>query len=238
FDRWGLTSHRALPPLTVVGGGGAGVRREPPATGGMILLLLIMAFMMIEAQRYPAKLHDALAMDEDRESAVNGFVRSLRSYVVLNSVFGLAAAVLNTIVLFALGVDFALLWGVASFLLSFLPNVGFVLALVPPALLALLEFGLARSLMVIVAFTAVNLVVDTVIKPRMVGESLDLSPFVVVISLVFWGWLLGPVGALLAVPLSVGLKFLFEAFDESRWLAHLLSDKSPSADSGPPSAPG
>ncbi len=149
----------------------------------------------------------------------------MRSYVVLNTVFGLAAAIMNTLLLWALGVDFALLWGVLSFLLSFLPNIGFVLALAPPALLALLQFGVARAVMVAIGFIVINTIVDNVIKPRFVGESLDLTPAVIVLSLVFWGWLLGPVGALLAVPLSIATKFLLEAFDDARWLAHLMSDQ-------------
>jgi len=107
------------------------------------------------------------------------------------------------------------------------PNVGFVIALVPPALLALVQFGAGRAALVVAGYVVINFIVDNVIKPRFVGESLDLTPIVVVISLIFWGWLLGPVGALLAVPLSIGAKFLFESFDESRWLAHLMSDRGP-----------
>ncbi len=199
--------------------------------GAFSLLVLIMAFMMIEAVRYPQKIFDAIAASADDNgegstaSELGRFVKSMRSYIVLNTVFGLAAAVLNTVLLWAIGVDFALLWGVLSFLLSFLPNIGFVLALAPPALLALLQFGVARALMVVVGFIVINTIIDNVVKPRFVGESLDLSPAVVVLSLVFWGWLLGPVGALLAVPLSIAVKFLFESFDEVRWLAHLMSDR-------------
>ncbi len=205
--------------------------------GGFSLLILIMAFMMIESVRYPQKLFDATESssdasdDESTASQVDRFVKSMRSYIVLNTVFGLMAAVANTLLLLALGVDFALLWGVLSFLLSFLPNIGFVLALVPPALLALLQFGVARATIVLVGFIVINTLVDNVIKPRFVGESLDLSPAVVVLSLVFWGWLLGPVGALLAVPLSIAVKFLFESFDDVRWLAYLMSD-SGTADEG------
>jgi len=199
--------------------------------GAFSLLVLIMAFMMIEAVRYPQKLFDAI--DKHLESGVadatasglDRFVQSMRSYIVLNTVFGLIAAVANTLLLWALGVDFALLWGVLSFLLSFLPNIGFVLALVAPTLLALLQFGVMKSVFVAVGFIVINTIVDNVIKPRFVGESLDLTPAVVILSLVFWGWLLGPVGALLAAPLSIAVKFLFESFEDVRWLAHLMSDR-------------
>jgi AI-2 transport protein TqsA len=229
FETPGFTSFSVLQPEALMGYAVGLIRRVTTTTGSVVLLILIMAFMMIEGLRYPAKLRDALSMSADATSTLNDFIITMRRYVVINSVFGLVAAVLNTAILLAMGVDFALLWGVASFLLSFLPNIGFMLALIPPALLALLEFGFTRALVVIIAYSAVNLIVDSVIKPRMVGESLDLSPIIVVLSLVFWGWLLGPVGALLAVPLSIAARYLFETFDEVRWLAHLMSDQDPRA---------
>ncbi len=230
FDTSRILSTESLQPGAIVGRALQLVGGITSTAGGFSLLILIMAFMMIESMRYPQKLFDATEASADANDAestagqVDRFVKSMRSYIVLNTVFGLIAAVANTLLLFALGVDFALLWGVLSFLLSFLPNIGFVLALVPPALLALLQFGVAKALMVFAGFIVINTIVDNVIKPRFVGESLDLSPAVVVLSLVFWGWLLGPVGALLAVPLSIAVKFLFESFDEARWLAHLMSD--------------
>jgi AI-2 transport protein TqsA len=240
FDASGLSSAEALQP-------GALVQRALQVVGGITstagtfsLLILIMAFMMIESVRYPQKLFAAIdaKRDADREGAtakqLDRFVTSMRSYIVLNTVFGLLAAVANTLLLWAIGVDLALLWGVLSFLLSFLPNIGFVIALAPPALLALLQLGVPRALMVVVGFIIINTVVDNVIKPRFVGESLDLSPAVVVLSLVFWGWLLGPVGALLAVPLSIAVKFLLESYGEVRWLGYLLSDRdgAPNHESG------
>ena len=104
---------------------------------------------------------------------------------------------------------------------------GFMIALVPPTLMAVVEYGFTRGLIVVIAYTVINFIVDNVIKPRFVGSTLDLSPLIVVVSLVFWGWLLGPMGALVAVPLSIGVKFFFESFEESMWLAHLMSDAGP-----------
>lgn len=231
IDSSRILSTDALQPGAIVSRVMQVVGGVTSMAGAFSLLVLIMAFMMIEAVRYPQKLFDAMTKRPatgDADAAADGldrFVTSMRSYIVLNTVFGLIAAVLNTVLLWALGVDLALLWGVLSFLLSFLPNIGFVLALVPPTLLALLQLGVAKSAMVAVGFIAINTIVDNVIKPRFMGESLDLSPAMVVLSLVFWGWLLGPVGALLAVPLSIAVKFLFESFDDVRWLAHLMSDE-------------
>ena len=219
-----LSSAEALQPEAIVGYIVGFIGGLTSTAGNMAILLLIMVFMMIEAVRYPQKLRAAFHRSETSTSRLDGFVTSMRSYVVINTIFGLIAAVANTILLFALGVDLAILWGVLSFLLSFLPNIGFVIALAPPALLALLQFGVGRALLVVAGFSVINLIVDNVIKPRYVGESLDLSPAVVVISLVFWGWLLGPIGALLAVPFSIAARLLFDSHEESRWIGHLMSD--------------
>ena len=198
------------------------------ATAGTVsLLVLLMAFMMLEAMRYPAKLRSALSSRPEAIERFAHFGESIRSYVSINTIFGLMAAVLDTILLLALGVDFAILWGVLSFVLSFLPNVGFILALIPPALLALVQLGFPRATGVVIGYIAINFISDNIVKPRFVGGRLDLSPLVVVLSLLFWGWLLGPMGALAAVPLSIGLRFLLESFEESRWLAHLMSDAGP-----------
>lgn len=195
--------------------------------GNLFLLVLLMAFMMLEAVRYPQKLQEALSSSPQAIARFSEFGASIRSYVGLNAIFGLAAAVLDTTLLLSLGVDFAILWGVLSFLLSFLPNIGFVIALTPPTLLALVQFGFGRAIAVLAGYVVINFLVDNVIKPRFVGSRLDLSPLVVVLSLVFWGWLLGPMGALVAVPLSIGTRFLFESFEESKWIAHLMSDAGP-----------
>lgn len=195
--------------------------------GNIFLLVLLMAFMMLEAVRYPQKLNEALSSSPAAMQRFTEFGDSIRSYVGLNAIFGLIAAVLDTILLLSLGVDFAILWGVLSFLLSFIPNIGFIIALTPPTLLALVQFGFGRAITVLAGYVVINFLVDNVIKPRFVGSRLDLSPLVVVLSLLFWGWLLGPMGALVAVPLSIGARFLFESFEESRWLAHLMSDAGP-----------
>ena len=229
IDSSRLFSSETLQPGALVGYALRAIRRLTETAGNLAILVLLMAFMMIEAVRYPEKLRDALASSSTAVDRANRFGESMRSYVVINAIFGLIAAVANTALLLALGVDFAVLWGVVSFLLSFVPNVGFLMAMVPPAVLALVQFGFVRAGIVVVGYVVINFAVDTVIKPRFVGESLDLTPIAVVVSLVFWGWLLGPVGALVAVPLSIAAKFLFESFDESRWLAHLMSDRNPSA---------
>ncbi|MHB0963792.1 MAG: AI-2E family transporter [Gemmatimonadaceae bacterium] len=232
FETSNLLDSEALQPQAIVGYALKFIGGITSTAGNLAVLFLIMAFLMIEGVRYPQKLRDAFKASATSTQRLDKFVQSMRSYVVINTIFGLIAGVANTVLLLALGVDLAIFWGVLSFLLSFLPNIGFVLALAPPALLALLQFGVARALMVVAGFTLLNFLIDNVIKPRHVGGSLDLSPAVVVVSLVFWGWLLGPVGALLAVPLTISARLLVESHEESRWVGHLLSDAGPRTESG------
>ncbi len=247
FDTSLLLQAEALQPGAVVGHALRFIRGLGSTFGALGVLVLIMSFMMIEAARYPAKARLAaaatVAPDPDdimftaelsaprrgtgAIARLDRFGKALRDYVVINTVFGLVAGALNTVLLFALGVDFAVLWGVLSFVLSYLPNIGFLLALVPPATLALIQYGPGRAIAVVAAFIAINFVVDNVVKPRFVGESLDLSPAVVLLSLVFWGWMLGMTGALLAVPLTMAARFLLEGNPGTRWAAVLLSDADP-----------
>jgi len=226
FDTKPIFSGDVLRPAGIVQYALKIIRNLTQTAGNLFLLVLLMAFMMLEAIRFPAKLQTALSSSEAMERFTK-FGESIRSYVVINATFGLIAAVIDIILLLVLGVDFAFLWGVFSFLLSFVPNIGFVIALLPPALLALVEYGFTRAMIVVAGYWIINFVVDNVFKPRFVGESIGLSPLVVVMSLLFWGWLLGPMGALVAVPLSIGMKFFFETFQESIWIARMMSDTGP-----------
>jgi predicted PurR-regulated permease PerM len=227
IDTSRLFTTSVFSPSSIVGYALKIVQNVTQTAGNLFLLVLLMAFMMLEAVRYPQKLVEAFSSSPEVIARFAHFSESIRSYVGLNAVFGLAAAFLDTMLLLSLGVDFAILWGVLSFLLSFLPNIGFIIALTPPTLLALVQFGFGRSIAVLAGYIVINFIVDNIVKPRFVGGRLDLSPLVVVISLLFWGWLLGPMGALAAVPLSIGARFLFESFEESRWLAYLMSDAGP-----------
>jgi len=226
MDTSRLLSSETFSPSSLVGYAVRIIRKATQTAGNLVILVLLMAFMMLEAIDFPAKLRSAFASNPDVVESLRGFGESIKSYVLINAVFGLAAAAINTTLLLVLGVDFAFLWGVLSFLLSFVPNIGFIIALVPPTLLALIEFGFTRAAIVLGGYILINFVTDNVIKPKFVGESMGLSPLVVVLSLFFWAWLLGPLGALVAVPLSIGVKFLFESFEESKWIARLMSDRA------------
>jgi predicted PurR-regulated permease PerM len=155
--------------------------------------------------------------------------------VLINGQVGLLVAVVRTGLLLALGVDFALLWGVWSLLLTYVPTIGYPLAVLPPTLLALVDRGPITALMVFVAFGVVNTVVYNLLQPRWAGASLDVSPLVVIVSLFVWGIILGAMGALLAIPLTLMTITLLESSEQTRWLAALMRDRAPTfADTAPP----
>lgn len=131
---------------------------------------------------------------------------------------GISAALL----LWLLGIDFPLLWGLLAFLFNYVPNIGSIIAAVPPALLGWIQFGFSRALMVAAGFLVVNIVFGNIVEPKFMGRGLGLSTLVVFVSLVFWGWVFGPVGMLLSVPLTMSVKIALETNEDTRWAAVLL----------------
>lgn len=181
------------------------------AFGNMVLTLFIFAFMLggLWEMERRASLR---ARDHSRLAAqFMEFSDTLRGYMGVRAVLGLAAALLDYLVLLVLGVEHALLWGVLSFLLSFVPNIGFTLSMLPPMLLALLAGGWVDAVIVFVAYQVINTVIDNVIGPRFVGKQMNISALVSFLSVIFWAWLLGPTGAILAVPLTVLVRDLAES---------------------------
>ena len=132
-----------------------------------------------------------------------------------------------------------LIWGLLAFITNYIPNIGFVIGLVPPAILALLEGGAGLFLIVIVSYSLINVVIQTIIQPKVVGDAVGLSTSITFTSLVFWTWVLGPLGALLAIPLSLLLKALLIDVDrDTVWVRPLISGLASDApDPAPPRTP-
>src|SRR5918995_1599565 len=150
--------------------------------------------------------------------------RATRQYIVVSTVFGLIVALLDVAALYWLDVPLPWLWGLLAFITNYIPNIGFVLGLVPPALLALLQGGVRQAVLVVIAYTVINLVIQSLIQPKFVGDAVGLSITLTFLSLVFWSFIIGPLGALLAVPLSLLAKaLLVDADPDSRWLIPLIA---------------
>jgi AI-2 transport protein TqsA len=194
----------------------------------LLFILTVLLFLAFDSARV-----DRLAVGARRHrphlvDAMSSFARGTRSYLGVSAVFGLIVAVIDTGLLWALGIPGAFVWGVLAFVTNFIPNIGFVIGVVPPALIGALEGGPPLMLAVIVVYSLVNVVIQSVIQPRYVGHAVGLSTTLTFLSLVFWAWVLGPLGALLAVPMSLFFKaVLVEADPRARWMDPLISGRPP-----------
>jgi predicted PurR-regulated permease PerM len=187
----------------------------------IVTLLAFLAFDSAKTERLAAgaRRHRPYLVD-----ALASFARGTRSYLGVSAVFGLIVAVIDTALLYLLGVPGAFVWGVLAFVTNFIPNIGFIIGIIPPALIALLEGGPSLMIEVIVLYCLVNLVLQSFIQPRYVGVSVGLTTSLTFLSLMFWTWVLGPVGALLAVPMSLLFRaILIEADPDGAWRLPLVS---------------
>ena len=189
----------------------------------LITVLLFMAFDTDSTRRSLTTLGDRFP---DPVAALDNFARGTRSYMGVSASFGLVVAVIDGVALYLLDVPGAFVWAVLAFVTNFIPNIGFIIGVIPPALIALLDSGPGLMVTVIVVYSVINFVIQSIIQPRVVGDSVGLSPTLTFLSLVFWTWVVGPVGALLAVPFSLLTKsLLVEADPRGRWALPLISGK-------------
>jgi AI-2 transport protein TqsA len=199
--------------------------RFTDAATTLLLLLSALVFMVLESAGFGRRL--ALVAEEKPHLpiALGLFASGTRSYLLVSTVFGALVAVGDGIGLALLGVPAAALWGVLSFITNYVPNIGFVLGLVPPALLALLAGGWGDLIAVVVLYAVLNFIIQTLVQPRFVGDSVGLSTTVTFIALLFWGWVMGALGALLAIPLTLLVKALLVDVDpRGHWLDVLLRE--------------
>ncbi len=194
------------------------------------LILLTVIFILLEASSFPAKLH---AVSDRGHASLAGFEKftdNVQRYMAIKTIVSLVTGIFIAIWLAVIGVDYPLLWGLLAFLFNYIPNVGSILAAFPAVLLALLQLGVGSALWSGLGYLVVNIVMGQMIEPRFMGRGLGLSTLVVFVSLVFWGWVLGPVGMFLSVPLTMTVKIALESSDETRWIAILLGPELPPAD--------
>lgn len=213
------------------------------AFSNLVFLLLVAAFMVLDSTQFARRFAEATPGREGVVSALAGFARGTRSYLVVSTVFGLIVAAFDTVLLWAVGVPLPLLWGLLAFITNYIPNIGFVIGVVPPALLALLEGGPRLMIIVIVAYSVINFVIQSVIQPKYVGDAVDLSLSLTFLSLIFWAFVIGPIGAILAIPLTLLVKALLLDVDpDTRWISGLISSGAgpprPAAADGPATAGG
>lgn len=191
--------------------------------GNVFLLLLTVVFMLSEGKIFAKKLHIAFDDSARTEKNLEHFLTMVNQYMAIKTAVSLATGLIIGSVLWGMGVQFYILWALLAFLLNYIPNIGSIIAAVPAVILTFLQLGIGYASVVIGLFVGVNMIMGNVIEPRFMGRSLGLSTLVVFLSLIFWGWLLGMVGMLLSVPLTMILKIALENSEGGRWFAILLS---------------
>ncbi|MDH3680728.1 MAG: AI-2E family transporter [Acidimicrobiia bacterium] len=195
------------------------------------LLLATIFFTADDSSKFQRSLRYVADQRPAVVEALNHFAAATRSYFLVSSIFGLIVAIFDVVALLVLGIPLALVWGILSFITNYIPNVGFVIGLIPPALLAFVQGGWTLSLWVIVIYSVINVVIQSVIQPKFVGDAVGLSATLTFLSLIFWSWVIGPLGALLAVPLTLLAKALLIDIDPAaRWATALITLEEPPPD--------
>jgi AI-2 transport protein TqsA len=207
----------------------AGVARSALSTitSGLSLLALIAAlvfFVVFDAAGFGERIETIRSYRPRIAEGLEDFAQGTRKYWIVTTVFGFIVAVLDVVALLIIGVPLAFTWGVLAFVTNYIPNVGFLIGLVPPALIALLDGGIGRAIAVLVVYVVINIVVQTLIQPRFTGDAVGISPTVAFLSLIFWAYLLGVLGALLAVPATQFVKSLLVDHSTSgQWFGAFLN---------------
>ncbi len=187
------------------------------------VILFYVIFMLVEATTFQKKIKVAFHDNENAYGYFSRVMSSLQYYLVIKTQINLITGAFVAGTLWLIGLDFALLWGFVAFLLNYIPNFGSIIAAIPAVVLAFIQFGPGWTLLLIIGiYLGVNIFVGYVLEPKMMGQGLGLSALVVLIAVVFWGWVLGPIGLILSVPITVTLKIFMESYDGSRWLAIML----------------
>jgi predicted PurR-regulated permease PerM len=189
------------------------------------IVVLVAIFILLEGSALPDKVSRLPGFSSAGWAHLTRIVADLRRYMFLKTVMSLLTGVLVSLWLLLLGVDFPILLGVLAFALNYIPAIGSIVAALPGILLAFIEFGLGTSMISALGYVAINVGVSNGLEPRYLGNGLGLSPLVVIVSVLFWGWVLGPMGMLLSVPLTLSLKIALESDEGTRWLAVLMGGR-------------
>ncbi len=186
------------------------------------LILFSVVFILFEATDFPDKVRRAFGHKTMALEHFQSFSDSVQRYLLIKTLVSFGTGIFAGIALTIIGVDYAILWGLIAFVLNFIPNIGSIIAAIPPMLIAMIQLGPMSSLLVAGLYVVINTLFGNVVEPRYLGRSLGLSTLVVFLSLVFWGWVFGPVGMLLSIPLTMVVKIGLENSERHRWLAVLL----------------
>jgi predicted PurR-regulated permease PerM len=191
----------------------------------IFLIIFTMVFILLEASSVETKVAAAFGRSTQSLQRPRVFLANLGRYLGIKTVVSMATGLAAGLLTWALGIDFPLLWAMLAFLLNYVPTIGSIIAAVPAVLMALVQLGPAEASATAIGFVAINMVFGNIIEPRLMGYGVGISPLIVFIGLVFWGWVFGPVGMLLSVPLTMTLKLALESDKRTRWIAILIGSE-------------
>ncbi|MDX2138494.1 MAG: AI-2E family transporter [Chloroflexota bacterium] len=194
--------------------------------GNLLLVFLILVYMLLDAPNLPRRLRAVLPPGSRWLEKAGLFINSVQRYMILRTVFGAVIAIIQTIVMLIIGVDFAVQWGVLSLITNYIPNIGFVLGVIPPVAVTLLEKGPLLAVVLLVVYSVVNNIIESFVAPRFMADDLGITSLFIFLSLIFWTWVLGAAGALLAVPLTLLVKImLLDGEEGTEGVVAVISEK-------------
>jgi AI-2 transport protein TqsA len=219
-------STEIIAPSAIVDLIGSTLGRIASILSNVFLVVLIMVFILAEATQFPEKFRAVLGNRGDlgRFTKITG---EIQEYLLIKTLVSLATGISIGLWAWIMGLDFPILLGLIGFALNYVPTIGSIIASIPAMLLALIQFGPGHALIVLLGYLVINIVFGNLIEPNLLGRRLGISTLVVLLSLVFWAWVWGPVGALLAVPLTMVVKIMLENTQDLRWIAILLGKGVP-----------
>ena len=212
----------AVKPSALAGALGAVLGGVADFLSDIFIILLITLFLLAEGPAMMSRLRASVDSDHPQLETMMTFGHSVVRQLGLRALVNLFTAAGVVVLLWVLGVDFPVMWGILTFFLSFIPWIGLPIAVAPAVVLALAEYGVERALLVIAGVVVINVVAENVLSPMLMGRGLSLSPTVLFVGFIFWAWLLGGPGAFLAAPLTIFVALIFQTFPETRWIASLM----------------
>lgn len=221
-----LEKVRRIDPQQVVGVATSLLSDTTSVLTMIVVIITGMIFMVMDTSRFGERLEAAGRQKPGIVASLIAFASGIRRYWLVTTVFGLIVALLDWGVLAAIGVPLAAVWALFSFLTNYVPNIGFVIGVIPPAMLALFDKGWVSAVIVVAAYSVLNFVVQSIIQPTFAGDAVGLTPTLSFLSLLLWGWVFGALGTLIALPCSLLVKaMLIDPDPESRWVNALISPR-------------
>lgn len=228
-DKFGLTITqdditKALNSLDMTGMVKSLVTQTKDQFSNLFLIFFIVAFMLMESGFLYNKLVKIMSERGGDLEGTMEIIEKIKKYFSIKVKTSLMTAVWVLVVLWFYDIDYAILWATLAFFLNFIPVIGSILAAVPVVILALIDQGLMTGLWIALWYIIINMVIGNILEPRIMGKGLGLSALVIFLSMTFWGWMFGPTGMILSVPLTMGMQYLFDQYEETKWMAFMLSD--------------